>query len=35
MGQALELRVGDQADLVCWGIMPSGMLRHPLWLRWL
>lgn len=34
-GQPFALRVGDRAGLVCWGIMPSGMLRHPLFLRWL
>jgi hypothetical protein len=29
------LRAGERAELVCWGVMPSGMLRHPLFLRWL
>ena len=29
-----ELRVGAPASLVCWGVMPSGMLRHPLFLGW-
>ena len=29
-----ELRVGRRAELVCWGVMPSGMLRHPLFVRW-
>jgi hypothetical protein len=24
-----ELRIGARASLVCWGVMPSGMLRHP------
>ncbi len=30
----LELRVGARAQVLCWGVMPSGMLRHPLFLRW-
>jgi len=34
-GRPFALRVGDRAALVCWGTMPSGMLRHPLFLRWL
>ena len=34
-GEDFSLRVGRRAELVCWGVMPSGMLRHPLWLRWL
>jgi hypothetical protein len=25
----------QRAELVCWGVMPSGMLRHPLFVRWL
>jgi ATP-dependent DNA ligase len=29
------LRVGQAAELVCWGVMPSGMLRHPLFVTWL
>jgi hypothetical protein len=24
-----DLRIGERLDLLCWGIMPSGMLRHP------
>jgi len=32
---AFTLRVGQHAELVCWGMMPSGMLRHPLFVRWL
>ena len=28
--QPFELNVGARASLVCWGVMPSGMLRHPL-----
>jgi ATP-dependent DNA ligase len=27
-----ELEVGARASVVCWGVMPSGMLRHPLFL---
>ena len=33
--QPFELMCGTPAELVCWGVMPSGMLRHPLFLRWL
>ena len=22
-------RIGERMALVCWGVMPSGMLRHP------
>jgi len=29
------LRASERAELVCWGVMPSGMLRHPLFVRWL
>jgi len=28
--QPFELSSGAPAELVCWGVMPSGMLRHPL-----
>jgi hypothetical protein len=24
-----DLRIGGQLELVCWGVMPSGLLRHP------
>ena len=34
-GQPFELEIGQRAKVVCWGVMPSGMLRHPLFLRWL
>ena len=33
--EPFTLHPGDRADLVCWGVMPSGMLRHPLFVRWL
>src|SRR5215813_1354826 len=26
----VELKVGAKASLVCWGVMPSGILQHPL-----
>ena len=26
---AFDLRIGERVGLVCWGVMPSGMLRHP------
>jgi hypothetical protein len=28
--QLFELKVGARGSLVCWGVMPSGLLRHPL-----
>ena len=34
-GDDFTARTGAHAELVCWGIMPSGMLRHPLFVRWL
>ena len=33
--EPFALQAGQRADLVCWGVMPSGMLRHPLFVRWL
>jgi hypothetical protein len=24
-----DLKIGERVGLVCWGVMPSGMLRHP------
>jgi hypothetical protein len=32
--EPFELRTGARAELLCWGVMPTGMLRHPLFLRW-
>jgi len=32
--QPSELMVDVRAELVCWGVMPSGMLPHPLFVRW-
>lgn len=32
--QPFELRIGGHTELVCWGVMPSGMLRHPFFSRW-
>jgi len=29
-----ELKMGARASVVCWGVMPSAMLRHPLFLGW-
>jgi hypothetical protein len=26
---AFDLRIGERVALVCWGVMPSGLLRHP------
>ena len=27
--EPFALRVGQRAEVVCWAVMPSGMLRHP------
>jgi ATP-dependent DNA ligase len=32
--EPFELKAGKRASLVCWGVMPSGLLRHPLFLGW-
>jgi hypothetical protein len=32
--EGFTLDKGRRAELVCWGVMPSGMLRHPLFVRW-
>ncbi len=32
--ETFELKSGAAASLVCWGVMPSGMLRHPMFLEW-
>jgi ATP-dependent DNA ligase len=34
-GEDIAGRIGGRAELVCWGVMPSDMLRHPFLLRWL
>jgi hypothetical protein len=31
--QPFELKVGARASVGCWGVMPSGMLRRPLFLK--
>ena len=28
-GEPLDVKIGQRAEIVCWGVMPSGMLRHP------
>jgi hypothetical protein len=33
-GDAFELRVGARAESLCWGVMPSGSLRHPVFVGW-
>ena len=33
--EPFTLNAGQRAVLVCWGVMPSGMLRHPLFVGWL
>jgi hypothetical protein len=32
--QPFEIEIGERAELICWGVMPSVMLRHPLFIRW-
>ena len=32
--EPFSLCASERAELVCWGVMPSGMLRHPLFVRW-
>jgi len=32
--EPFTLHEGEPGELVCWGVMPSGMLRHPLFVRW-
>jgi hypothetical protein len=27
--RTFDLTIGERLPLVCWGVMPSGMLRHP------
>src|SRR5262249_18286024 len=31
--EQFSLRAGARAELVCWGVMPSGILRHPSFVR--
>jgi hypothetical protein len=26
---AFDVSIGGRVQVVCWGVMPSGMLRHP------
>src|SRR5262249_28726348 len=33
-GQPFDLTPDMPAELICWGVMPSGMLRHPLFVSW-
>ena len=28
------LRPGECGETVCWGFLPNGRLRHPVWMRW-
>jgi hypothetical protein len=32
---AFKLNVGARAEILTWGVMPSGMLRHPLFVGWI
>jgi hypothetical protein len=27
-GEPLDVKIGQRAALICWGVMPSGMQRH-------
>jgi bifunctional non-homologous end joining protein LigD len=29
-----DLMIGARAELLSWGVMPSGLLRHPVFVRW-
>jgi hypothetical protein len=33
--EPFTLHAGERAEVVCRDMMPSGMLRHPLFVRWL
>jgi hypothetical protein len=33
--EPFTLHAEQRAELICWGVMPSGMLRHPMFVRWL
>ena len=33
-GETFELRPGARAEILCWGVMPSGRLGHPLFSGW-
>jgi hypothetical protein len=33
--ELLSLHAGARVEPICWGVMPSGVLRHPLFVRWL
>jgi len=30
-GEPFDVKIGQRAAVVCWGVMPRGMLRHPVW----
>jgi len=34
-GEHFALRAGARAEMLRWSVMPSGLLRHPLFVRWL
>ena len=33
-GEPLDVQIGKHAELICWRVMPSGMLRHPVFVEW-
>jgi ATP-dependent DNA ligase len=32
--ESFVLRIGERGEMLCWGFLPNGRLRHPVWLRW-
>ena len=32
--EGFRLRPGERGALGCWGFLPNGRLRHPIWLGW-
>ena len=32
--EGFTLRRGERGELECWGFLPNGRLRHPMWLGW-
>jgi len=31
---ASTLRIGATGTVPCWGFLPNGRLRHPMWVGW-
>jgi hypothetical protein len=32
--EGFRLRPGERGAVECWGFLPNGRLRHPMWLGW-